>query len=158
MLIDHTWKSHTMTASLQIQCNDIIAILKSYRLEIMLHMTSQTWSKLMLSEDIFNLAAQHYSLSQELTVWLLDLMLLKFGIDCQCTSRTVSLKHLRCSWKVISFRKRISNFLCLLLPLNISLMILVLYKWHWLIDWLNTKQILYLNEDIVYMLETDEYY
>ena len=37
-----------------------------------LHLTSRTWSKLMLSKDVFDLAAQHYSLSQELTVWLLE--------------------------------------------------------------------------------------
>ena len=83
----------------------------------------------------------HYSLSQELTVWLLEtlhfqVMLLKFGINCRPTSKTVSLKHLRCSWKATSFRKRISNLLCLLAPLNISSMILALYKWHLLIDWL----------------------
>ena len=103
-----------------------------------LHLTSRTWSKLMLSEDVFDLAAQHYSLTQELSVWLLEtvhfqVMLLKFGINCRPTSKTVSLKHLRCTWKATSFRKRISNFLCLLAPLNISLMILALYKWHLLI-------------------------
>ena len=103
-----------------------------------LHLTSRTWSKSMLSVDVFDLAAQHYSLSQELTVWLLEtvhfqVMLLKFGINCRRTSKTVSLKHLRCSWKATSFRKR--NFLCPLAPLNISLMILALSDIDWLIDW-----------------------
>ena len=64
---------------------------------------------------------------------------LRIWINCRRTSKTVSLKHLRCSWKAISFRKCISNFLCLLALLNISLMILALYKWHLLIDWLNRK-------------------
>ena len=63
-----------------------------------LHLTSRTWSKLMLSEDVLDLAAQHYSLSQELTVWLLETVyfqvrLLKFGINYRRISKTVSLKH-----------------------------------------------------------------